>query len=145
MRSAFAEAVFRQQLAAAGLEDAAVVASAGVRAAVGMHAEENAARVARTMGVPLDSHRAQPTTAALLAQYEEVYLMDDLNHRLLTGDLPQYRDRIHYLSEKDPQPGQREIGDPYLEGDRTIRTTFERIERCTAAIVAELQRGSLAK
>jgi protein-tyrosine phosphatase len=131
MRSAFAEFAFRRQLTELGQPDAVRVASAGVRAIPGMAAEENAARVAAQLGVPLDGHSAQPTTRALLARFDEVYLMDHLNHRILSKESPEAKHKIFYLSSVLPGDGPVEIGDPYCEGDATIRATFERISRCT--------------
>lgn len=142
MRSAFAEAVMRAEIERLGLEGSLECWSAGVRAATGESAEPNAARVARQLGYSMAGHSATRTGAHNVAESDAIYVMDGINYDLLTREQAGAKAKTAYLSTLDPETGGTlEIGDPYLEGDRTIEQCFRRIERCVKALVEEHQRG----
>jgi protein-tyrosine phosphatase len=121
MRSAFAEAVFRQHA------PGRACASAGVMALDGNRAMPDARAMARQLGYSLESHRAQRVTQELIRTATEIYIMDSLNEEILLRNHPEARGITRYLGELLPG-GPREIEDPYLAGEKTLERCFRRIE-----------------
>jgi protein-tyrosine-phosphatase len=137
MRSAFAEAYLRH-LQASGVAPAHIeVASAGVRACPLERAEPAARRVAQSLGISLDQHRATPTSADLLAAFDRIYFMDRLNQEILTGDFPHLAPKADFLSVWLDE-GPLEIDDPYRRSDAEIAACFRRIQTAIHRLVASL-------
>ena len=73
-RSPLAEGIARQELERRGWQHVQV-ASAGIAARGGAEASEFAVSVAARHGIPLDAHRSQPLTPALVAWADLVLVM----------------------------------------------------------------------
>jgi protein-tyrosine phosphatase len=132
MRSAFAEACFRQ-----AAPDIAC-ASAGVAAFDDNRAEPHARAMAQRFGVSLESHRAQRLRAHHVGVATHIYFMDSLNEELLLRHFPQAAAKSHYLGSLLAQ-GPREIEDPYLQGDKNLEHCFFRIQMAVAELLAQLR------
>lgn len=137
MRSAFAEACFREEVSRNPKLEAVRFASAGVRAQSGERAEPNARAMAKRLGLSLDHHRATRTSRDLVASFERIYIMDQLNEELLLGDTPEVAAKVEYLSIHAPG-GPREIEDPYCQGDKQLEACFRRIQLAVKNLAAEL-------
>lgn len=127
MRSAFAEACFRDEAIRNPKLKSIRFASAGVRAQSGDRAETQARAMARKLGLSLDGHRATRTSRALVASFDRVYIMDRLNEELLLGDTPEVASKVEYLSVLTSS-GPREIEDPYCQSEKHLEACFRRIQ-----------------
>jgi protein-tyrosine-phosphatase len=137
MRSAFAEACFRQEVSRRPALQRIRFASAGVRAYPDDRAEPHARAMASRLGYTLESHRAQRTSRPLLAQFDRVYIMDQLNEDLILSDSPEVREKVAYLSSLVPGTP-KEIEDPYCQTDKQLEACFRRIELAVRNLAEEL-------
>ncbi len=137
MRSAFAEAYLRHLQASGEAPSRLQVASAGVRAYPLERAEPAARRVAQSLGISLDHHRATPTSADLLAAFDRVYFMDRLNQEILAEDFPHLASKADFLSVW-LEEGPLEIDDPYRRSDAEIAACFRRIQTAIHRLVDSL-------
>jgi protein-tyrosine phosphatase len=128
MRSAFAEACFRDEMSRNPKLAGIRLASAGVRAQEGERAETHARAMAKRFGLSLEAHRATRTSSELLAQFDQVYIMDQLNEDLLLGDSPEAKSKTAYLSSLIPG-ARKEIEDPYCQSDRQLEACFKTIQQ----------------
>lgn len=132
-RSPMAEAVFRHQVAAAGLADRFVIDSAGTG---GWHVGELPHRgtlaVLAQHQVDAGGQRARQLTPADLSTFDYVVAMDREN----LGDMAAFHREAHsrarLLLDYAPDLGTREVPDPYYNGG------FERVYRLVEAGCAGL-------
>ena len=137
MRSAFAEACFRQEISQHPTLARTRFASAGVRAQPGEPAEPHARKMAKQFGLSLDSHRATTTSTELLETYDRIYIMDQLNEELLLGDTPEAASKTAYLSTMIPG-APKAIEDPYCLSDKQLEACFRTIQLAVRNLVAQL-------
>ena len=137
MRSAFAEACFRYEIALHPTLENTRFASAGVRAQPGERAEPNARTMAKQFGLSLDSHRATPTSAELLENFDRIYIMDQLNEELLIGDSPEASSKTTYLSTMIPGTP-KAIEDPYCQSAKHLEACFRTIQLAVRNLVGQL-------
>lgn len=141
-RSPLAEGVFRQLVRDAGLEDRIGIASAGTGDwHVGRPPDVRMIATARTHGVDLSAQRAQVLTPALLAAHDLVLVMDAenlRNARALTRD-PDLTGRIALFRDFDPEPGDRNVPDPYYGGDEGFEEVYAIVERTARAVLTHLR------
>ena len=133
MRSAFAEACFRDEMSRNPKLAGIRVASAGVRAQTGERAETHARAMAKRFGLSLESHRATRTSNELLRQFDQIYIMDQLNEDLLLGDTPEAASKTAYLSSLVPGT-RKEIEDPYCQSDRQLEACFKTIQQAVRSL-----------
>lgn len=81
-RSPMAEGLFRAMLAQGGREDI-IVGSAGLSAAEGQPASENAVLACRELGVDISGHRARRVTGAFLEAWDLFFTMSDTHAYIL--------------------------------------------------------------
>ena len=127
MRSAFAEACFRQELSRSPHLGEVRFASAGVRAQEGERAETHARAMAKQLGYSLERHRATRTSRTLIAEYDRIYIMDQLNEELLLQDVPESAVKTTYLASLIPG-AKKEIEDPYCQSARQLEACFRTIQ-----------------
>jgi protein-tyrosine-phosphatase len=137
MRSAFAEACFRDEVSRNPKLRGVKFASAGVRAHPDERAEPHAREMAKRLGLSLEQHRATRTSSELLRGYDRVYIMDQLNEELLLGDTPEAASKTFYLSSL-LEGGPKEIGDPYMQSDRQLEACFRRIQQAVRNLADSL-------
>ncbi|MBM3758730.1 MAG: hypothetical protein FJW36_00625 [Acidobacteria bacterium] len=133
MRSAFAEACFRDEMSRNPKLAGIRVASAGVRAQTGERAETHARAMAKRFGLSLESHRATRTSNELLRQFDQIYIMDQLNEDLLLGDTTEAASKTAYLSSLVPGT-RKEIEDPYCQSDRQLEACFKTIQQAVRSL-----------
>jgi protein-tyrosine phosphatase len=140
-RSPLAEGVFRHLVRQRGLEDHYEIDSAGTGSwHVGAPPDERSAEVARRNGVPLEG-TARQVTPSDLSTFDWVIAMDGENLR----DLEAIRSRqpgtaqVHLLRDFDPEPGDREVPDPYYGGPRGFDHVYELVRRSSEAFLDHLE------
>jgi protein-tyrosine-phosphatase len=127
MRSAFAEACFREELSRRPDLISTRFGSAGVRALEGDRAEPYARAMAKKLGYSLERHRATRTSRTLIADYDQIYIMDRLNEELLLQDVPEAAPKTAYLSTLIPA-AKLEIEDPYCQSEKQLEACFRSIQ-----------------
>lgn len=143
-RSPLAEAVFRAQVRAAGLDDRFEVDSAGTS---GYHDGESpdsrAVEVARRRGIRLDG-TSRRVTVEDLRRFDHVLAMDDDN----LAELRRLADRagidadIQLLREFDAEAGgDLSVPDPYFGGQHGFEHVQDIVERSCAALLDAIRSG----
>ena len=140
-RSPLAEAIFRHQAEAAGLEGRFAIDSAGTH---GWHegdpADPRARRVGQRRGVKVTSI-ARPVVASDFERFDLIVAMDRGHLRELRGRCPtSLRSRIRLMREwDDPQDGDHDVPDPYYDGEEAFERVFDLLETCCRRLLAELR------
>lgn len=134
-RSPMAEAVLRDRLDAAMLDDVELV-SAGTG---GWHAGEKmdrrAAATLHEAGYDAERHRAQQWPVGDPETYDLVLAMDADNLADLAGQAPE--SRLRMFRDFDPE-GPGDVPDPYYGGAEGFREVLAMVERTSDAIAASV-------
>ncbi|MFA9407029.1 MAG: low molecular weight protein arginine phosphatase [Anaerolineales bacterium] len=93
-RSPMAEALFKALLNERGEEDEWKIASAGVWAAPGYPATDNARVIIEERGLDISAHLSQPISRDLLGEYHLVLVMENAHKETLQANYPEFADRI---------------------------------------------------
>ena len=140
-RSPLAEGVFQNLVRARGLGAHYEVDSAGTG---GWHAGEapdgRSIAVARRNGVELTS-RARQVHPPDLSDFDWVIAMDGENLSDLRALARAHGGgaRIHLLREFDPEPGDRQVPDPYYGGPEGFDHVFTMVHRSCSALLDHLE------
>lgn len=137
-RSPYLEAVLRRDLLARGLVSVRVD-SAGF---VGPDRQppELARTVARARGLDVDAHRSRIATREILGITDLVLVMDESQRLQVKARFPELRAPVVIVADLDPfaRDGRR-IADPWGRAREDFESTFERLDRCSATLVAALR------
>lgn len=141
-RSPTAEVVLRAKLAAAGLEHAVRVESAGTHAyRVGEAPDERSQRHARRRGYELAPLRAREVVAADYERFDLLLAMDWDNLALLeAGCPPPHRRKLRRLMEYAPQAGSEVVPDPYYGGAAGFDRVLDLVEAACDGLVLALSK-----
>ncbi len=138
-RSPTAEAVFRQQLGRAGLQDWVTVDSAGTHAYhIGNPPDPRSTATAAERGYRMDVLRARQVTPADIEQFDFVLAMDEANLAILQQLAPAHlRDKPQLFMQFAPDYGVTEVPDPYFGGALGFEQVLDMVEEaCTGLITA---------
>ncbi len=137
-RSPFVEHLLRARLTAAA-DQAIVVESAGLRAALGHPAPPLARAAAARHGVDLSPHRSQPVTPALVAGADLILVMDlDQRARLIAAH-PGVAEKVVLMARFDPERiASPEVPDPVFGDARTFDRVYARLIRATDLLATAL-------
>ena len=140
-RSPLAEGVFQSLLRARGLGRHYAVESAGIGAwHAGEAPDRRALAVARKYGVELSS-RARQIAAPDFSDSHWVIAMDreNLTELRVLARTHGGGARIHLLREFDPEPGDRQVPDPYYGGPEGFDRVFTMVHRSCTALLDHLE------
>ena len=140
-RSPLAEGVFLNQVRARRLERHYEVDSAGTGAwHVGEKPDVRSIAVARRNGVDLPS-LARQVDAPDFSDFDYVIAMDEQNLNDLRALARTHggEARIHLLREFDPEPGDRQVPDPYYGGPDGFDTVLDQVEEACRALLEEIR------
>ena len=140
-RSPLAEGVFLNLVHGRGLEPHYRVDSAGTGAwHVGERPDVRSIAVARKNGVDLPS-RARQVDAPDFSDFDYVIAMDQQNLSDLRALARTHggEARIHLLREFDPEPGDRQVPDPYYGGPEGFDDVFTMVRRACSALLDRLE------
>lgn len=116
-RSPMAEAVFRHQVAAAGLADQFVIDSAGTSAYhMGEAPHRNTLAVLAQRGIDPGAQQSRQITVRDFDEFDYVVVMDDENMANVMRLRGQSKADISLLLDYAPELGLREVPDPYYVG-----------------------------
>jgi len=128
LRSAFAEAYFRECLQASGRFPQVETGSAGTHAREDRSADDRGIRVAPEFGVYLDSHRARRITPALLTWATHIVAMDRQNFAGILSVSPGAKARTVLLTDfASARNGELVVPDPYMSDEAGVRSSYTRI------------------
>lgn len=147
MRSAAAAEFLRSELEAAGVAGV-TVASAGTHARDGKPADTRAQEAARTLGISLQRHRATRITPRHVADFDVIFVMDELNFVNVLTAFPESRDKLMLFGGVTAMGTYRphEIADPYLATNAEVADTIALIRRYVAALAQAIadRRGGMS-
>ena len=137
MRSPMAEALMKQALTEAGMEQQITVASAGLHAVPGREAHPWALEAAAGMGISLIDHRARALSGEMVGRSDCIFAMDFQNKAELLTLYPEAQHKIYMLSAyAEGQRRYREIPDPYLGNVDTTKSCYEDLQTCIRNLMA---------
>lgn len=142
-RSPLAAGLFRHHLAARGLADRVEVRSFGTADYhVGDPADRRTLAEAARRGLDLADHRGAQFTAADLAAFDHVFVMDKGNlHDVLALDADDaHGHKVRLVREFDPEPDDYAVPDPYYGGPDGFARVHDVLDRTTARLAGEVAR-----
>lgn len=131
-RSPMAEVLMREWLGSRGLQ--VRVESAGVGAPVGLPADVHAIDLMHERELDLLEHRARQVSAAMLAEFDLVLVMEYGQAAWLSRRYRRIRNRVWHLGYFDGG----DIDDPVGRGEDEFRASLADIERGLASWYAQL-------
>lgn len=140
-RSPLAEGVMRSRVAGMGLDAHIEVDSAGTGAwHVGEEPDRRMRATAKARGLSIDDLRARQVEVADLYEFDRILAMDRSNYRdLLTFDVPDLiRGRVRLFRDYDPDPGNRDVPDPYYGGSSGFDEVFDIVSRTCDVLLDEI-------
>ncbi len=141
-RSPTADAVFRQQVQARGLQQRIRVDSCGTAPwHVGKAPDPRSVAAARARGYDLTPLRARQLCWADYFEFDYLLAMDESNLEVLRREAPlDCAGHIGLLLDFAPEAAMREVPDPYYgEGDGFVRV-LELVEAASEGLLAEIAR-----
>lgn len=128
-RSPMAEAMFYQQVQAAGLADRVTVASAATSDyEIGNRPHPGARKIMAKYQLDDRGHRARQITAADFADYDLIIGMDDQNMRDLRALAPAaFKDRVHAINDRTPGHEGEPVPDPWYT--HRFQDTYDQLKR----------------
>ncbi|MEB5485626.1 low molecular weight protein-tyrosine-phosphatase [Burkholderia pseudomallei] len=140
-RSPTAEGVMRHQVAAAGLDGAIEIDSAGtVDWHVGEAPDARAQQAARARGYDLSALRARQIGDADFERFDLVLAMDGANLAALRKRCPpQYRGKVRLLMEFAGDGSAGDIADPYFGGARGFEQVLDQCEAACRGLLDSLR------
>jgi len=138
MRSPFCETLLKGYLS--HLNDNAVsIASAGLHAQPGSHADPLAIGMARELGVSLDPHRSRLITPEIVAQADVIFAMDFRNYVELLSYFPTASNKILMLGIYASPSARTQIPDPYKRSEDELRRCYALIDICVRNLAKEIR------
>ncbi|CAJ8687539.1 low molecular weight protein-tyrosine-phosphatase [Burkholderia pseudomallei] len=140
-RSPTAEGVMRHQVAAAGLDGAIEIDSAGTGDwHVGEAPDARAQQAARARGYDLSALRARQIGDADFERFDLVLAMDGANLAALRKRCPpQYRGKVLLLMEFAGDGSAGDIADPYFGGARGFEQVLDQCEAACRGLLDSLR------
>lgn len=141
-RSPVAEGVFRHQVMTAELEAQIEIASAGTGGwHVGEPPDARMCAASRARGVDIAKQKARQLKAADLSSFDLILAMDRENlanaRRLVAPG--QSADHLQLFRDFDPEPGDRQVPDPYYGGPAGFEEVLDIVERTSEALLRHLR------
>ena len=131
-RSPMAEVILRSRL---GKDTEWKVASAGVAAADGEPASEEAIAVCRELGLDLRQHGSQPVTRGLVEHARWIVVMTEAHCEILTRRHPELNTRIRLLKSFGFSKDFADIPDPIGGSVEVYRTVRDMIEAAISDLI----------
>lgn len=141
-RSPTAEGIFRHLVDERSLNSYFEIDSAGTSAYhIGESANSKSRQIAQQRGISLDS-KARKFVRGDLAYFDLILAMDNEN----LADIQQmdaesaHDQKVMRLREFDPNPGDKEVPDPYYGGIKGFENVFDVVKRSCENLLDELEK-----
>jgi len=139
-RSPTTEAVFRRQVADAGLADRVDCASAGTHSFhTGSPPDARAREAAAARGFDLSGIRAQAVAELDLNTFDYTVAMDRANEQALRTGYPHLDGRIRAFVTFAGETGHTEVPDPYYGAEGGFEAVLDLVEQGCSGLLAELR------
>lgn len=140
-RSPTAQAVFEQQLQAAGLREQVRVDSAGTGDwHIGHAPDPRSVRAAARRGYAMEHLRARQVSRQDFHDFDYILAMDDSNHRDLKRLQPSDgKAALSLFLPWAPALNEREVPDPYYGGEDGFDAVLDLIEQASDALLNHLR------
>lgn len=140
-RSPTAHAVFRKQVAEAGLSESIQIDSAGTAAYhVGKHPDMRSMETARNRGIEMMDLRARKVDFGDFYEYDYILAMDDENYyNLKEMALPEHHAKIQMFLEFTDEFNETEVPDPYYGGAQGFEHVFDLVESASQGLLKHIQ------
>lgn len=133
-----AEALFRHRI---GQDTGWEAASAGVYAANGSPASENAVLALRELGVDLSGHRSQPLTAELVEAADMIVVMTEDHRYRILDDFPEVGNRVFLIKSFGTSKVPADVSDPYGGSLNTYIRIRDEIDRALSDLILFIRTG----
>ncbi|TYP93373.1 protein tyrosine phosphatase [Fodinibius salinus] len=139
-RSPTAEGIFQHLIDEAGLSEFFEIDSAGTSAYhIGESANSKSQRTANKYGITLHS-KARQFNASDLENFDLVLAMDNENFNNVCQMADEHhQSKIRRMRDFDPDPGNREVPDPYHGGAEGFENVFQIVKRSCQQLIDELR------
>lgn len=145
-RSPMAEALLRHALAAEdGPAKDLTVVSAGLSAASGQPASENAVRALRSVSLDLTNHRSQPVTPTLLDHALAVFGMTESHRMLLEFEYGPLKAPVFLFREFLPEGSETQVPDPYGSSLAAYEATRDSLVEAVPSLLTWLRENHAAQ
>ncbi|MEW4982252.1 MAG: low molecular weight protein-tyrosine-phosphatase [Cycloclasticus sp.] len=141
-RSPTAHGIFRQMLAAKGLQDLIEVDSAGTHAYhVGKKPDQRSMQMATLRGVDLSDLRARQLDDYDFEEFDYLLVADEDNYYLTREACPlEYRHKIKYMLDFATRSTIKEVPDPYFGQGNGFERVFDLLEDACEGLLIELEK-----
>ncbi len=137
-RSPMAEALFRYRMGESSEWEAA---SAGVYAANGYPASENAILAMQELGIDLSSHQSQMLTAELVENATLIIAMTSSHRDYLLKDFPEVGDRVFLIKSFGTSKVPADVTDPFGGSLNTYKRIRDEIDRALSDLILFIHTG----
>ena len=131
-RSPMAEALFCHRIGADAGWDAA---SAGIFAAAGSPASDNAVRALAELGIDLSGHRSQPLTRQLVEEADLIVTMTEGHRRHILDVFPEVGTKVCLINAFGTSKVAADISDPFGGSLNTYKRIRDEIDRALADLI----------
>jgi protein-tyrosine phosphatase len=140
-RSPTAHGMFQQVVAQAGLADQILIDSAGTHDYhVGEPPDPRARATALRRGIDLGAQRARQVTETDLVVFDYIVAMDGQNLANLKGLCPPgHEHKLTRFLDFVPEPGTRDVPDPYYGGPRGFELVLDLVEAAARGLLADIR------
>lgn len=145
LRSAVAQALYRDRVASGIAPGGSQAESAGTAAREGDPADPRGISTARTMGLRLDGHRAGRLNDELVDRADLILVMDFFNEADVVAGFPRAAGKVRLLGSFLRQGRSSEIRDPYAGTLDDVRVSFRLIAQAVDALSATLSLAGTRK
>ncbi len=120
------------------------VSSAGVSAATGQPASQNAVAVLRRQGIDLTTFRSRPLSDAVIAKATHIFAMTHSHRDLILTFFPEAAERTFLLCDFHPQNPGADLPDPFGQGVEVYARCCEKIKEALPSVLAHIEKKPTA-
>lgn len=141
-RSPTAEAVFRARVEEAGLAQQILIDSVGTHDYhIGNPPDLRTQQAAKQRGYDMSSLRGRQVEAADFSRFDYVLAMDNANMAILYRLCPKpQRDRLGMFLEYANRHKEREVPDPYYDGEDGFERVLDMVEDAAAGLLLHIRK-----
>ncbi|VGO20234.1 low molecular weight protein arginine phosphatase [Pontiella sulfatireligans] len=137
-RSPMAEALFRHRI---GEEANWNAASAGIYAASGEPASDNAIEALRELEIDLANHQSQPLTTNLVKGADLIVAMTESHQSHIVGSFPEVEHKVFLIKSFGTSKVPADISDPFGGSLNTYERTRDEIDRALSDLILFIRTG----
>lgn len=137
-RSPMAEALFRHRI---GPDSGWDATSAGIYAAAGSPASQNAVLALRELGIDLSAHRSQPLSSQLVEDAELILAMTAGHRFQILDAFPAVGNRVFLINAFGTSKVPADVSDPFGGSLNTYKRIRDEIDRALSDLILFIRTG----